>query len=75
MARPDLVYEVGGNPVAVFVDGPHHDAAHQQQRDQAAGERLENDGWTVVRVGYDKDTWTDVVGRFEWIFGKGVVPA
>jgi superfamily II DNA/RNA helicase/very-short-patch-repair endonuclease len=72
-ARPDFVYEVGGNPVAVFVDGPHHDAAEQQQRDAAAAERLENDGWTVVRVGYDKDRWPDVVGRFEWIFGKGVV--
>jgi superfamily II DNA/RNA helicase len=72
-ARPDFVYEIAGNPVAVFVDGPHHDAEHQQVRDGAAAERLENEGWTVVRVGYEQQEWSDVTARFEWIFGKGVV--
>ena len=71
-ARPDLVYDLDGTPVAVFVDGPHHDTAQQQQRDAAAGERLENEGWTVVRVGYDRTEWATVVEKYVWIFGKGV---
>ena len=74
IARPDLVYDLTGSPVAVFVDGPHHDGAHQQQRDEQAAERLENLGWSVVRVRHDDD-WTVVVGRYEWIFGKGATRA
>ena len=43
-ARPDLVYDLPGNPVAVFVDGPHHDDAVRQLRDEQAAERLEDAG-------------------------------
>jgi hypothetical protein len=67
-ARPDLVYDLPGNPVAVFVDGPHHDDAVQQLRDDNASGRLENAGWTVVRVRYDED-WDAVAERYEWLFG------
>lgn len=72
-ARPDLVYHLGGNSVAVFVDGPHHDAALQTQRDATASERLENEGWTVLRVGYDKNEWSETVHRYSWVFGEGVI--
>lgn len=34
-ARPDLVYELPGTPVAVFVDGPHHDEAAAKLSDAA----------------------------------------
>ena len=70
-ARPDFVYRLPGNPVAVFVDGPHHDAAEQQVRDLAAGDRLEDLGWSVIRVSYD-DEWDDIARRHAWLFGAGV---
>jgi very-short-patch-repair endonuclease len=60
--------------VAVFIDGPHHDGPHQQQRDEQASERLEDLGWSVVRVGHDDD-WATVVSRYEWVFGKGATDA
>ena len=69
-ARPDLVYDLPGNPVAVFVDGPHHDDAVQQLRDEQAAERLEDLGWTVVRVRHDDD-WPAAATRHAWLFGPG----
>ncbi|WP_222271956.1 DEAD/DEAH box helicase [Modestobacter marinus] len=69
-ARPDLVYNLPGNPVAVFIDGPHHDDAVQQLRDAQAAERLEDLGWAVVRVHHSED-WAALVGRHTWIFGPG----
>lgn len=68
--RPDFIYTVDGSPVAVFIDGPHHDDAHQQGRDEQAATRLENAGWTVVRIGYDDD-WPTVLRQHSWIFGPG----
>ena len=72
-ARPDLVYDVPGNPTAVFIDGPHHDDAHQRLRDEQAAERLEDLGWTVLRVRHDDD-WAGVVSRNAWLFGPGRKP-
>src|SRR5690606_32221473 len=46
-ARPDFVYNSAY--AAVFVDGPHHDADHQADRDAHAQERLEDAGWHVIR--------------------------
>lgn len=69
-ARPDFVYDLDGSPVAIFVDGPVHDDPHQAQRDTGAGERLEDRGWSVVRVRYDDD-WPALLAKYEWIFGKG----
>ena len=69
-ARPDFVYDLPGNPVAVFIDGPHHDDAIRQQRDDEAGERLEDLGWTVVRLRHDDD-WTTIADRYQWLFGPG----
>ena len=70
-ARPDLVYENKGNPVAIFVDGPHHDTALQQQRDSDAEERLINQGWTVLRVRYDQDAWPAFAQKNAWLLGTG----
>ena len=69
-ARPDFIYTVDGSPVAIFIDGPHHDDAHQQGRDDEAAARLENAGWTVVRIRYDDD-WPTVLRQYSWIFGPG----
>ena len=69
-ARPDFVYRLPGNPVAVFVDGPHHDQLHHQARDADAEERLSDAGWTVVRVRHNED-WPAVATRHSWLFGPG----
>ena len=69
-ARPDFVYDVDGTPLALFVDGPHHDDAHRAERDARATERLENLGWGVVRVRHDED-WDALVARERWLFGAG----
>ncbi len=69
-ARPDLVYHLPGNPVAVFIDGPHHDLAAQRLRDESAAERLEDLGWSVVRIRHDED-WLTHAARHAWLFGPG----
>lgn len=69
-ARPDLVYDIAGTPVAVFVDGPVHDVAHQQDRDREAQERLEDLGWLVIRVRHDDD-WSALVDSYPSVFGQG----
>ena len=67
-ARPDLVYELPSTRVAVFIDGPHHDAEHVRERDESAEERLLDAGWMVVRVRHDDD-WGSVVSRYPSVFG------
>ncbi len=69
-ARPDFVYDRPGNPTAVFVDGPHHDSDHQQQRDAEAEDRLCDAGWSVIRVRYDDDL-AAVTRRHPSVFGEG----
>lgn len=69
-ARPDFVYEASGTPVAVFIDGPHHDATAQQQRDREAERRLVDASWFVVRFRHDQD-WSAVADQHEWLFGHG----
>ena len=69
-ACPDLIYQLPGNPVAVFIDGPHHDRPERALRDVQAGERLEDLGWSVLRVRYDED-WQALAGKNAWLFGPG----
>ena len=70
MARPDFVYHLADGPVAVFVDGAHHDAASVRERDRQAEDRLMDLGWSVVRVGADDD-WAAIVAGRPSVFGKG----
>ena len=44
------------------------------QRDEQAATRLENNGWTVLRIRHDDD-WPAVVGKHDWVFGPGRTPA
>ncbi|MET9555280.1 DEAD/DEAH box helicase [Streptomyces sp. NPDC006645] len=69
-AQPDFVYRLKSGPVAVFVDGPHHDDAHRAIRDEEAEERLYDVGWDVIRFRYDDD-WAEVVARHPSVFGTG----
>ncbi|TLS47329.1 DEAD/DEAH box helicase [Streptomyces montanus] len=68
LSRPDFVYETKMGPVAVFIDGPHHDGELQAQRDEDAQERLYDDGWEVIRFRHDDD-WSEVTRRYGSVFG------
>ncbi|MEP7161075.1 MAG: DEAD/DEAH box helicase [Dermatophilaceae bacterium] len=67
-ARPDFVYDIPGNPVAIFVDGPSHDSARQRDRDSDAEERLLDVSWGIVRFRYDDD-WAAIVAHNPSVFG------
>jgi very-short-patch-repair endonuclease len=68
-AKPDFIYRLANGSVAVFVDGPVHDAPTNAERDGAADERLVDLGWTVVRFPYDAD-WSEITDRFPSVFGS-----
>jgi very-short-patch-repair endonuclease len=68
LSRPDFVYETKMGPIAVFIDGPHHDDEVQAQRDEDAQERLYDDGWEVIRFRHDDD-WSEIVRRYASVFG------
>ncbi len=76
---PDFLYLPDhGKPTAVFVDGPHHDDAEQQARDERDTASLEESGYRVVRfpahAGEAWETtrqrWIDLLDRFEHVFGR-----
>jgi hypothetical protein len=52
----------------VFVDGPAHDASNQQAHDRTVREGLEDHGYMVVTIRYDRPfadrvaEYADVVG-------------
>ncbi|MDA8329644.1 MAG: DEAD/DEAH box helicase [Candidatus Dormibacteraeota bacterium] len=68
-ARPDFVYDLPTGPVALFVDGPRHQAPSQAEKDIDASRRLQDGGWDVVRVGYDQGEWPAAIGRRPAVFG------
>ncbi|MFM9493382.1 DEAD/DEAH box helicase [Streptomyces galilaeus] len=70
LSRPDFVYRTKVGPVAVFIDGPHHDDEVQAARDEDAQERLYDDGWEVIRFRHDED-WTEITRRYGSVFGAG----
>lgn len=76
--RPDFAYHVDGMDVAIFVDGPHHDAAHQQEKDEQARMKLEDEaGWLVLRFPYqDADTgWLNTIAEHSGVFGEAKASA
>ena len=70
LARPDFAYRLRGGDVAVFLDGPHHDAAPVVERDLRAEYRLDDLGWLVIRFRYD-DEWDKIVREYPSVFGPG----
>ncbi len=66
-ARPDFVYR--DHQVAVFIDGPPHDDRVQAERDAEATARLEDLGWTVVRLHHSED-WPAKLAEFPSVFGR-----
>jgi len=69
-ARVDLVYDLPTGPVAVFVDGPHHDDDRARDRDEQAQAQLEDAGWLVLRFWHDGE-WQADLSRFTSVFGTG----
>ncbi|MGP3920444.1 DEAD/DEAH box helicase [Nonomuraea sp. 10N515B] len=69
-ARPDFVYRTKSGNVAIFIDGPHHDAADVIERDIRAEDRLMDQGWLVIRFRYDGQ-WGEIVQRYSSVFGTG----
>ncbi|MEV8404254.1 DEAD/DEAH box helicase [Streptomyces niveus] len=69
LSKPDFVYDTGFGPVAVFVDGPHHDHPDIALRDDEALDRLKEIGWEVIRVRYDDD-WSKTVAQYPQVFGE-----
>jgi hypothetical protein len=66
--RPDFLY--CDPPTCVYVDGPPHRFADRQARDAAVTRRLEDAGYTVIRV-QGEESWPPVLEQFDWVFGKG----
>ncbi len=56
------MYRLSGVTLAVFVDGPVHEYANIKERDRQAEQRLDNQGWEVVRFPYDAD-WDAIVAE------------
>ena len=73
-ARPDFVFDLPSGPVAVFVDGPHHDFEAQQVKDRAASDRLYELGWDVVRIPVHESEWLNVIRRHPGTFGSPIGP-
>ena len=69
-ARPDFTFECDGGPVAVFLDGPHHDDAYRAERDAQVRERLRSLGWAVVEIRHD-DNLAEKLAKYSSVFGKG----
>jgi ATP-dependent helicase YprA (DUF1998 family)/very-short-patch-repair endonuclease len=69
--RPDFAYHTDGMDVAIFIDGPVHDNAHQQQKDEQARMKLEDEaGWMVLRFNHNDADWLTTISEHSGIFGK-----
>jgi very-short-patch-repair endonuclease len=67
--RPDFAYSRA--QALIYVDGPHHDGDAQKRLDAAITDRLEDAGYTVIRFGVDRATWSARFRAYPDIFGKG----
>jgi len=82
--RPDFAFHNPGGDVAIFVDGPVHDGAHQAGKDRAARTRLEDEaGWLVLRFHHEDGrtsacgnppSWRHLVTHHPTVFGTGKDP-
>lgn len=66
--RPDFFY--ADHHTAIYIDGPPHDSADRQVRDQQQTEAMEDAGYTVIRCGH-LDDWAQIATRYPYIFGMG----
>jgi Lhr-like helicase/very-short-patch-repair endonuclease len=57
--------------LAVFIDGPHHDAASQKQKDVDINRKLDELGYLVVRFPKETAAWPDIFKANADLFGAG----
>ena len=57
--------------LAVFIDGPHHEAVAQQAKDAEANRKLEDLGFIVVRFPKEQDQWPAIFQANADLFGSG----
>jgi very-short-patch-repair endonuclease len=67
-ARPDFFFV--DTQACVYVDGPIHDFVDRAERDSAIRDRLEREGFCVVRV-QDDTSWPRVTTVYGFVFGEG----
>jgi len=67
----DFYYERPGLPgVAMFVDGPDHDLPGRKARDETERAKLEDLGYRVITIRYDRDLETQIREHAD-VFGPG----
>lgn len=66
--RPDFVYRTPAQ-VAVYIDGPHHEAPSRKMIDEATTRALEEAGVEVIRFPKETDQWPGIIARCPDIFG------
>lgn len=66
--RPDYVYRSPGQ-VAVYIDGPHHEAPGRKMIDEATTRALEAAGVVVIRFPKEREQWPAIIARYPDIFG------
>ena len=54
--------------VAIYVDGPVHDFPERAERDVAIRERMEDNGWLVIRF-HHAEEWLAVAQKYPSVFG------
>jgi len=64
--KPDFLYRDAG--LAIFIDGPHHDAVRQQAVDRAQADGLSDIGWQVLRFPHSSD-WVALLASMPSVFG------
>ncbi|WP_326603457.1 DEAD/DEAH box helicase [Rhodococcus sp. PD04] len=72
--RPDFAFHTKDMDVAVFIDGPVHDSAHQAEKDEQARVKLEDEaGWLVLRFHHAdaEDRWLQTIKENTEVFGPG----
>lgn len=67
-ARPDFIYD--SDQVAVFIDGPVHGFEDKAVRDKQSQDRLEDAGWTVIRLTHERESWPQIVDAWPSVFGR-----
>jgi len=65
--RPDFIYDT--QRTAIYVDGPHHEYPERAARDREQTHRLEDAGWSVIRIA-DRD-WGAAVRAYPEVFRGG----
>lgn len=57
--------------LAVFIDGPHHEANAQREKDATVDRRLDELGYLVVRFPKETGAWSAIFARNVDLFGPG----